>query len=223
MTSTRAMVHRFAGVCAVGILCSGAAAEIIDFDDVNLGGLSRANFPALGIDNSYRGYMWPSNNDSTFGEGHWAAVDNTDGDFGTIGAYSGTQSAWNWNGPLHLDIVFDQDKVIEGAAFNVFSAGQDWGADRVRIEGYDSGGGLVGMTGWLELDDSSSAPQWGWLDAGNMTGVRTMTIRVEQDDSVWAGAGWFAVDDITIRNVPSPAGFALLGVAGLLGARRRRG
>lgn len=204
---------------AAGMLAAGAAlGEEIGFEDINLGGLTRSNFADLGIENTYRGYQWSRGN-STFGEGFWGVVNNSDGQ--SVRAFSGNQMGWNWNGPLSLSITFNVDKIVDSAYFNVFSAGQDWGADTIRLEGYNAANQLVATSSTLQLDDVSSNPAWQRLDA-NFVGVRRLQIVATQGDSNWAGAGWWAIDNLTVRDVPAPGAAGLLGMALLAGARRRR-
>lgn len=196
-----------------------ALAEIIDFEDVNLGAATRDNFLNLGIENTYRGYTWSRGPSNFGGEGYWAAVANGDGQF--VGAHGGNQSGWNWNGPRTLSVTFDVDKIYVGAWFNVFSGGQDWGADAVNVIGYDSSNSVTGQTGFVALDDVSASPGWVYA-AGGFT-ARRIEILVRQDDTSWGPDGWWSVDDIELGVVPEPCTMIALG-AGLVGfvARRRR-
>lgn len=190
--------------------------EIIDFDDIDLGGAPRNNFPALGIENTYRGYQWPSDP----GGGMWAVVNNIDSQFQTVGAWSGEQAGWNWNGPETLSVIFDEDKIIDGAYFNVLMAEQSWGFDGVFMRGYDSNDDLIGTTDTLPLDDTSPSPAWGWL-AADLFGVRRLEVVGVQGDPEWGDSGWWTMDDLTIRPVPEPTSLGLLIIGALATVRRR--
>jgi hypothetical protein len=77
-----------------------AHSAVINFDDIS-GFTGRQSFPALGIENTYQGFQWPT----VGGYQHWAVVNNTENQFSTVGAYSGTQAAWNYNGGPIRDII----------------------------------------------------------------------------------------------------------------------
>jgi hypothetical protein len=85
-----------------------ANANILTFDDITMS-TNRDKFVDLGIQNSYGGLQWP-NISSSNGDGtaYWAAVNNSDSQFSTVGAYSGTQSAWNFNDGTSMSIIFLQ-------------------------------------------------------------------------------------------------------------------
>lgn len=199
-----------------------ASAEVIDFDDIAMSGTyggARDEFNNLGIANTYRGYTWTAAG-SSFGQGIWGVASNADGDFGTVGAHSGRQSGWTFNGPLSMTINFGVDKNVSNAWFNVFSAGQDWGSDAVKMIGRDSSNNIVGDTGFVAIDDVSSAPSWVNVVA-NFSNVRTLEIVGRQDDASWTGAGWLAMDDLTISAVPEPTSMIAL-AAGLAAVAARR-
>lgn len=207
-----------------------ASAVVVNFDDIALSG-SRTRFTVLGINTTYAGLQWP-NNTSSFGDGvaYWAGVNNSDSSFSGVGAYSGTQAAWNYNDGTTMNIIFPTPVTVQGAYFNVFSAGAAWGAETVQFFGYDALDALVGSSAVLALDKVSNSPAWQFLSAG-LTGITRLEIAATQDLNVYPnGEAWWAMDDLTYSRssdnnvVPEPSTYLLLGsgIAGLAMWRRKR-
>lgn len=199
-----------------------ASAIVVNFDDIIMSstfGGTRDHFENLGIQNTYAGLQWP-NNTSNFGDNvaRWAVVGNSDSQFSTVGAYSGSQAGWNFNDGTSMSIIFPYAVDVSGAFFNVFMAGQGWGADTVQFLGYNASNVLVGSSSVLSLDDVSNAPAWQWLSAG-LNGITHLEIVATQDLTEWSsGDAWWAIDDLTYSPsaVPEPSTLILL-ASGLLG------
>jgi hypothetical protein len=190
-----------------------AHAVVLTFEDIT-GFTGRANFPALGIQNTYQGFQWPTNGSFQ----HWAVVNNSDSQFSTVGAFSGSQALWNWSDGDDRDIIFSAPQTVTGAYFNVFMAQQSWGADTVQFRAYDSGNNLIGTSAVLTLNDSVANPAWQWLAAG-FTNVSRLNIH--------STGGWWTMDDLTlgVSAVPAPAALLFVGlgvVASVVSVRRRR-
>lgn len=87
----------------------------------------------------------------------------------------------------------------------------------MQFNGYDAGDVLVGTSGILSLDRDSANPAWQFLAAG-FSGVRRLEI-VSTNDR-FSGEGWWAIDDLEIRDsqaaAPEPLTALLFGV-GLAG------
>ena len=212
------------GVIVVSLwLTSPAYAAVLDFEDI--GGFSdRSDFPSLGLHTGYAGAVWPTENQ---GNEPWGVVANTDSQFSTVGAYSGTQAVWNYsNGDVH-NIIFDSTQFVSGAYFNVFMAEQDWGSETVKFNAYDTGGSLIGSSEVLFLDRDSADPAWQWLGL-NLSAVKRLEIISTNDR--YGGDGWWAMDDLTLEpttTAPVPTlgnwGVVLLilSVSAIIFARRR--
>lgn len=194
------------------------ATTVLDFEDIT-GFSGRANFETLGITNTYQGYDWPTSSSSWPSSGSdspWAVVDNSDSQFSSVGAYSGTQALWNWNDGPQREINFGEATDVQGAYFNVFQAGQDWGAQTVQFRAFDALNQLIGTSALLYLDRDSSNPAWQWLDA-SFSGVYRLEILSTNDR--FSGHGWWTMDDLTLGPVTpasAPATLALMGL-GLAG------
>jgi len=185
------------------LLASYTHANTIDFDDFAADGeLYQLNeiHP-----NSYSGLNWSAN---------WFLGDT---DFIASGAHSGTNYLLNGFGLdtnlYTLEISSDSPFSFLGAWFaspTDFSDRASW----VSITAYDAAHQQIGSTGNVTIDEN-----YRWIDA-NFANVASL--RITRD------AGWFVMDDVTLRSttsVPEPSGLALLllGLAGLGAARRRVG
>ncbi len=199
-------------IWALGV--GSSSALVLDFEDI-VGVSGRTNLPALGISSTYQGFQWPN-----YGSNPWGVVDNTDSQFSTVGAYSGTQALWNWSNGPERNIIFNSVQDVAGAYFNVFAAGQSWGADTVQFRAYDEFDVLIGTSAIIALDDSSPSPSWQWLEAG-FTGVMRL--------NVLSAGGWWSMDDLTLNQSaevqvyePTAISILSLGIVILSLARRRR-
>jgi hypothetical protein len=180
-------------------------ATIINFDDISSVPAFgqpvsvRATFTGLGIADNYAGASWPGT-----GDHYWGVVNNRDWSFAAVGAFSGTQAAWNWGGALVQEIVFHDPQTVAGAYFNAFAADMPWTADNVQFRAYNANGDFLGGSSLLALDKTSAHPAWQWLNFGQ-TDVTTLEIVATQTTRTDPAQGWWAMDDLTV----TPGSFAI--------------
>ncbi len=207
-------------ICILWFAAGATNAAVMDFEDID-GFTNRETFPNLGIESTYGGFEWPTEADHY----HWAVINNSDQYFSSVGAHSGTQALWNWNGLAERNIVFDQLYDVQGAYFNVFVANVSWGAETVQFNAFDELDNLIGSSAVLALNDSIDNPDWQWLSADFHGVSRLQIIAGDSDD--YRGT-WWSMDDLTLSassaSVPEPATILLLGagLVGLVGNRIKR-
>ena len=211
-------IRNFAGAVVLFAAASTSHAVVYDFEDIT-GFVNRQNLPALGIQNSYLGFQWPSDSSAR----PWAVVNNSDSQFNSVGALSGSQALWNWSDGPYRDLVFGSAHTVNGAYFNVFTQGASWGADQVFLQAFDASNNLIATSATISLSETN--PTWTWVGL-NATGVTRLRVN-NVDLNGGTGGGWWTMDNLTldepIGNAPEPGTLALLGLglAGFGFARRR--
>ena len=171
------------------------AAGIITFDDLN----TRNNFDALGISNTYQGYIWTHS--GAIGEG-WAVATVSDPGFAPGPTpVSGQSYGWNWNGVQSLFITFPTLQSVNGAYFATLSSGYDGNASSITMFGYDASDALIASSSPLILSNTFQ-----FLTA-SFSGIKTLEIRANGAEA------WFSVDNIEVSEgstVPEPSTFSML-------------
>ena len=198
-------------VFAVLSLAAGTAlaGTVVTFDDLN----TRDTFDALGISNTYQGFLWSSS--GGFGEG-WASA--------TVAApavspaptpVSGQSYAWNWDGVQSLYITFPSPSSVNGADFATLSSSFGANASSIQMFGYDAANNLKASSSVLDLTNTFQ-----FLSAG-FTGVTKLEIRADSSGQ------WFSVDNIDLSSsgsaAPEPSSIGLVALAALgLGSRLKK-
>jgi len=155
----------------------------------------------------------------------------TDGDFvgvtdftGTVGAFTDGSAGFQISDSDGLMTVTMEtvDVTGLGAALSMDLFVQDTGyedADRVRVWVEVDGGEMIDLFAVAgdALETSEATGNWLSLNL-DLSAYTTATIRFELDSN--SGSEAIYVDNIVV--VPAPGAIALLGLAGLAGARRRR-
>ncbi|RNC82120.1 MAG: PEP-CTERM sorting domain-containing protein [Phycisphaera sp.] len=120
--------------------------------------------------------------------------------------------------------------ISEGAEYNLSiwarSNGNVTNAAELRIEWFDAADNNIGSTGNLEMQDflTSEYQQFsigGVAPAGATRANAVVAVQSFLNDGIIADIS-IAVDDAEFVLVPAPASAALLGLGGLVAARRRR-
>lgn len=120
--------------------------------------------------------------------------------------------------------------IVEGTPydFSVWSRsnGNVTNGAEIRIEWFDAGGTFIGSTGNLEFQDSLTAAYQqftvsGVAPTGAVRANAVVAVQSFLNDGVLADIS-IAVDDASFVVVPAPASAALMGLGGLVMARRRR-
>jgi hypothetical protein len=199
---------------------SNSHASVIGFEDL----LTRNNFSALGIVNTYQGYEWGYG----FGSGVASRTfidDSTGWASATVsspalapapGGMGGTSYAWNWNGPQSLWIDFRTPTDLTSVALAVLSSPYINNASTVQLFGYDATSNLVDTSAVLALTSTFQTL------AANFSAINYLEIRANSN------LRWFSVDNVivseSVSSVPEPATLFLVG-SGLVGLgyfRRRK-
>ncbi|MEQ9096295.1 MAG: PEP-CTERM sorting domain-containing protein [Phycisphaerales bacterium] len=185
---------RIAGIIAVAGLATVANAQLIDFEGLGEGTPVDTQYSGLGVDFATdRGTASISSYTSFFGSDVLANA--------TMGGAAADRA---------LTLIMEFSTPITELEFDFNSAGDPGSAFPIRF--YNSGG--------LSSSDSLASAGSSWVTDINFSGLASVT-RVEIDSG--GGDGWlFGIDNMDFVQVPAPASLALVGLGGLVAARRRR-
>lgn len=187
-----------ATLAAALLVAAPSRAAVLTFDDLATGGSLRS---LAGTYGQYGGFTWSAN--FLLGDDSYLGYDNA--------AHSGTNFVNNRNVrtlSVSRDTAFD----FAGAWFVAPNlVGGAATASSITIDAFDADGRLLGSTGSVAIGG-----QYRFIEAA-FNGVHRLAITRD--------AGWYAMDDFTLRDaeVPEPAGLFALGLSAMaLVARRRR-
>ena len=185
---------RIAGIIAVAGLATVANAQLIDFEGLGEGTPVDTQYSGLGVDfATSRGTASISSYTSFFGSDVLANA--------TMGGAAGDRA---------LTLIMEFSTPITELEFDFNSAGSPGSDFDIRF--YNAGG----------LSATDVVPQAGsaWV-TDIVYGSLDNVTRVEIDSG--GGDGWlFGVDNMDFIQVPAPASLALVGLGGLVAARRGR-
>lgn len=205
---------------AAAALASTASAGF--FEDFNAGGAFpwdvvdyNGNSAVLGWDYNYNIFDGadPRGNFSS-GDGGAAHVDTDAVGSGGAGPYDiAIVSPWaSVNGDYMLEYILNFQAIGDALAVEITTDGTNW--DVVRLYDDEDYGDFP--TYPYNIDEAK-----GWADSYDLSAYAGQDVRV-QFRYVGDGWNWFAqVDNIRLGAVPAPGALALLGLAGLIGRRRR--
>lgn len=185
---------RIASIVAVAGLATFANAQLIDFEGLGEGTPVDTQYAGLGVEFSTNiGTASISSYTSFFGSDVLANA--------TMGGAASDRA---------LTLIMEFSTPITDLEFDFNSAGDPGPAFPIRF--YNAGG--------LSSSDSLASAGSSWTTDIMFGGLDSVT-RVEIDSG--GGDGWlFGIDNMDFRQVPAPASLALLGMGGLVAARRRR-
>lgn len=184
---------RIASILAVAGLAGIANAQLIDFEGLGEGTPVDTQYSALGVEFGTSG-------------GGPASISSFSAFFGSDVLCNATDGGSD----RRLTLIMDFSTPITDLEFDFNSAGDPSAAFPIRF--YNAGG--------LSSTDVVPYSGAGWVRDIMYGGLDNVT-RVEIDSG--GGAGWlFGVDNMDFTQVPAPGSLALLGLGGLVAARRRR-
>ena len=161
-------------------------------------------------------YTSPSGNGSqySFSSNNWSTGDYYEARFSTIGAgFSGLSVSWDQarssTGPSIFNLVMSVD------------GGSNWTTLSAAYTVLQSGGGGAPAT-WSS--STYNALYTSTVALGASADEKSLVILRWVSTTTAAATGSNRIDNIVVNNaVPAPGAVALLGLAGLVGSRRRRG
>ncbi len=194
----------------------------VDHDLVNNAGQSMVDFLNDGVEMGFDAYYRNTRND----------VGLTDGDFvgatnfaGQVGAFTdGVQGYELSDADGTMGLSFDTVNFAGswGMSMDIFVNESGWEADDSIHIWVEVDGGttvdLINTTG-SDIDDLGIEAAWMTLNI-DLSSYTTATLFVELESN--SGSENLYLDNVVFSAVPTPGAFALLGLGGLVGARRRR-
>jgi len=156
----------------------------------------------------------------------------TDGDFvgasdftGTVGAYTdGVQGYQMSDADGTMGVAFDTVNYIGawGVNFDLYVQTTGWEADdSIHIWAVVDGGTSVDLINTIGSDVNDLMIEGSWLNMSlDLSAYTEATLYVELESN--SGSEAIYLDNVVFASVPTPGTFALLGLGGLVGARRRR-
>jgi hypothetical protein len=133
------------------------------------------------------------------------------GGFSFAGNFTDLGDSGTWASDTRLDIVAPDGSSYSIGGFGAGAGDNDW--DFQGAGSSDNGSYFHGIGG--ELNGGDGKPDFG-LGSIPRSGEWTFTLTQTFGSATWKGVA------ITLHKVPAPGALALLGLAGLAGARRRR-
>tara|TARA_R110002073_G_scaffold118918_6_gene259490 strand:+ start:6248 stop:6967 length:720 start_codon:yes stop_codon:yes gene_type:complete len=194
----------------------------VDHDLVNNAGQSMVDFLNDGVEMGFDAYYRNTRND----------VGLTDGDFvgatnfaGQVGAFTdGVQGYELSDADGTMGLSFDTVNFAGswGMSMDIFVNESGWEADDSIHIWVEVDGGttldLINTTG-SDIDDLGIEAAWQSLSV-DLSSYTTATLFVELESN--SGSENLYLDNVVFSAVPTPGALALLGLGGLVGARRRR-
>ena len=195
----------------------------MDHDLVNNAGESDVDFAAAGGEMGFDAYYRNTRN----------SVGLTDGDFvgatnftGTVGAFTdGVQGYEMQDADGTMGMSFDTVNFASswGMSMDVYVQETGWESDdNIHIWLEVDGGATIDLLNTTGNDIDDLGIEGAWMTLSTDLGVNTSaTLYVELESN--SGSEALYLDNVRFEStVPTPGAFALLGLGGLVGARRRR-
>ncbi|PCI10106.1 hypothetical protein COB72_04250 [bacterium] len=194
----------------------------VDHDLINNAGQSVVDFLADGTEMGYDAYYRNTR----------GGVGLTDGDFvgatnfaGTVGAFTdGVQGYEMQDADGTMGMSFDTVNYV-GAwnlSFDLYIQTTGWESDdSIHIWAVVDGGTSVDILNTIGSDVNDLMIEGSWLNMNlDLSAYTEATLYVELESN--SGSEAIYLDNVVFATVPTPGTFALLGLGGLVGARRRR-
>ena len=193
-----------------------------DHDLVNNAGQSVVDFMDDGVEMGYDAYYRNSRND----------VGLTDGDFvgatdfaGTVGSFTdGVQGYEMQDADGTMGMAFDTVNHAGnwGVSLDLYVQTTGWEADdSIHIWAVVDGGVSVDRFNTIGSDVNDLMVEGAWMSVGlDLSSYTEATLYVELESN--SGSEAIYLDNVAFTAVPTPGTFALLGLGGLVGSRRRR-
>jgi len=194
----------------------------VDHDLVNNAGQSVVDFTADGTEMGFDAYYRNTRSD----------VGLTDGDFvgatsftGTVGSFTdGVQGYEMQDADGTMGMSFDTVN-FAGAwsvSLDLFVQTTGWETDdSIHIWAEVDGGSTVDILNTIGSDVNDRGIEGAWMSLNlDLSAYTTATLFVELESN--SGSESIYLDNVSFRAVPTPGAVALLGLGGLVGARRRR-
>ncbi len=194
----------------------------VDHDLINNAGQSWVDFTADATEMGYNAYYRNTRGSVGLTDGDWVGASSFTG---TVGSFTdGVQGYQMSDADGTMGLAFDT--VNFAGAWNVsidlYVQTTGWEADdSIRLWVEVDGGTTIDLLNTIGTDVNDLGIEGAWmnltLDLGAYT---TATLYAELESN--SGSEAIYLDNVAFRTIPTPGTFALLGLGGLAGARRRR-
>lgn len=194
----------------------------MDHDLVNNAGQSMVDFLNDGVEMGFDAYYRNTRNDVGLTDGDFVGATNFTGQ---VGAYTdGVQGYELSDADGTMGLGFDTVNFAGswGMTMDIFVNETGWESDdSIHIWVEVDGGTTIDLINTIGQDIDDLGIEAAWMELSiDLSAYTTATLYVELENN--SGSENLYLDNVVFSAVPTPGAFALLGLGGLVGSRRRR-